>query len=188
MKHKKLLTLTDANMSRVSKTFKGMKKKRKEEVKDQWTEDRFEEFKKLLMSVKAMIKTSNCKHGGPHNFLRCTPTLPPPPLAPPQPLPKPPGAGHKDENPTESKKGKEKEKEVEKSKKGSMEGSKKKSKKGSADGSDPSSSSRNSSSSDSSSNGDKSIPEKKENKKKRELSDSDGERFSLGDLRIKRCR
>ena len=44
-KYKKFLALTDANMSRVSKTFKGMEKKLKEELKDQWTEDRFEEFK-----------------------------------------------------------------------------------------------------------------------------------------------
>ena len=44
-KHKKFLALTDANMSRVSKTFKGLEKKLKEELKDQWTEDRFEEFK-----------------------------------------------------------------------------------------------------------------------------------------------
>ena len=36
-KHKKFLALTDANMSRVSKTFKGMEKKLKEELKDQWT-------------------------------------------------------------------------------------------------------------------------------------------------------
>ena len=36
--------------------------------------------------------------------------------------------------------------------------------------------------------GDESVPEKKEKKQKRELSDSDGERFSLGDLRIKRRR
>ena len=47
-KHKKFLSLTDANMSRVSKTFKGMEKKQKEELKDQWTEDRFEEVKKPL--------------------------------------------------------------------------------------------------------------------------------------------
>ena len=33
-KHKKFLALTDANMSRVSKTFKGMEKKLKEELKD----------------------------------------------------------------------------------------------------------------------------------------------------------
>ena len=64
----------------------------------------------------------------------------------------------------------------------------KKSKKGSTDGSDPSSSSSSSSSSDSSSSGDESVPENKEKLKKRELSDSDGERFSLGDLRIKRRR
>ena len=32
------------------------------------------------------------------------------------------------------------------------------------------------------------VPEKKEKKKKRELSDSDGERFSLRDLSIKRRR
>ena len=44
-KHKKFLAITDANMSRVSKTFKGLKKKQKEELKDQWTEDRFEECK-----------------------------------------------------------------------------------------------------------------------------------------------
>ena len=75
---------------------------------------------------------------------------------------------------------------MKKNKKGSKEGSKKKSKKGSTDGSDPSSSSSSSSSSDSSSSGDESVPEKKEKKKKRELSDWDGERFSLGDRRIKR--
>ena len=74
---------------------------------------------------------------------------------------------------------------MEQSKKGSKDGSKKKSKKGSADGSVPSSSSSRSSSSVSSSSGDESVPEKKENKKKRELSDSDGERISLGILRIK---
>ena len=77
---------------------------------------------------------------------------------------------------------------MEKSKKGSNEGSKKKSKKGSADGSDPSSSSSSSSSSDSSSRGDDSVPEKKEKMKKSELSDSDGERYSLEDLRTKRRR
>ena len=77
---------------------------------------------------------------------------------------------------------------MKKSKKGSKEGSKKKSKKGSEVSLDSSSSSSSSSSCDSSSRGDKSIPEKKEKKKKRELRESNGERFSLGDLRIKRHR
>ena len=35
-------------MSRVSKTFRAIEKKLKEELKDQWSENRFEEFKKLL--------------------------------------------------------------------------------------------------------------------------------------------
>ena len=172
-------------MSRLSKTFKGMEKKLKEELKDQWTEYRFEEFKKRLKTTKALIKTSSSKHDGPLDSPRRTPMPPPAPPPPPSP-PKPPGAGPEDDDPKGSKKGKEKEKAVAKSKTGSKDGSKKKSKKGSADGWDPSSSSSSSSSSDNSSSGDESEPEKKENKKKRELSDSDGERFSLGDLRIER--
>ena len=43
-KHKKFFALTNANMSRVSMTFKGMEKKLKEELEDQWTEYRFKEF------------------------------------------------------------------------------------------------------------------------------------------------
>ena len=92
-KHKKFLALTEANMSRVSKTFKGMEKKPKEELKDQWTEDRFEEFKKLLKTAKAMIKTSSSKPDGPPDSPRHTPTPPPPPPPPPPSPPKPPGAG-----------------------------------------------------------------------------------------------
>ena len=139
-KHKKFLALTDANMSRVSKTFKGLEKELKEELKDQWTEDRFEEFKKLQKTAKATIKTSSSKPDGPPNSPRHTPTPPPTPPPPPWPPPKPPGAGPEDKNLKGSKKGKEKKKGVEKSKKGSKDGSKKKSKKGSADGSEPSSS------------------------------------------------
>ena len=75
---------------------------------------------------------------------------------------------------------------MKKSKKGSKDGSQTKRKKSSSDSSDLSSRSSSSSSSDSSSSGDESVPKKKEKKMKREMSDSDGKRFSLGDLRIKR--
>ena len=105
-KHKKFLALTDANMSRVSKTFKGMEKKLKEELKDQWTEDRFEEFKKLLKTAKATIKTSSSKPDGPPDSPGRTSTPLPPPPPPPPPPPKPPGAGPEDENPKGSQKGK----------------------------------------------------------------------------------
>ena len=162
-----------------------MEKKLKEELKDQWSENRFEEFKKLLTTAKPTMKTSSSKPDGLPDSPCRTFTLPPtPPLSPPLPL-KPPGAGLEGENLRGSKKGKEKEKEVQKSKKGSKEGSKKTSKKGSAHGSDPSSSSISSSCSDSSGSGHESVPEKQEKEKKRELSDSDGERISLADLRIK---
>ena len=77
-KHKKFLALTDANISRVSMTFKGMEKKLKEELKDQWIEDRFEEFKKLLKTAKATIQTSSSKPDGPPDSPRRTPTPPPP--------------------------------------------------------------------------------------------------------------
>ena len=50
------------------------------------------------------------------------------------------------------------------------------------------SSSCSSSSSDSSRSGNESVPERKEKTKKTELSDSDREQFSLGDLSIKQCR
>ena len=138
--------------------------------------------------MKATIKTASSKPDGLPDSPRYTLTPPPPPTPPPQPPPKPPSAGPKDENPKRSKKGSERKEEVEKSKKGSKEGSKKKNKKGRPDGSDPSSSSSSSSSTVSRSSGDESIPDKKEKKKKRELSNSDGERFSLGDHMIKRHR
>ena len=107
-KYKKLLALTDANMSRVSKTFKGMEKKLKEELKDQWSENRFEEFKKLLKTAKATIKTSSSKPDGPPDSPHGTPSPPPPPSLPLLPPPKPPRAGPEDENLKGSKIGKEK--------------------------------------------------------------------------------
>ena len=137
--------------------------------------------------MKATIKTSSSKPDGPPDSPRRTPT--PPPTQPPPPSPtKPPGAGSGDDDPKGSKKGKEKKEEVEKSRKGSKDGSKKKSKKDSADGSDPSSSSISCRRSDSSRSGDESAPEKKEKKNQWEHSDSDRERFSLGDQQIKRRR
>ena len=90
--HKKFLALTKVNMSRVSKTLTGMEKMRNEELKDQWTEDRFKEFKQLLITVKATIKTSSSKPDGPPDSPCHTPTPPPPPPPPPFPS-KPPGAG-----------------------------------------------------------------------------------------------
>ena len=36
-----------------------MEKKRQEELKDQYSENRFDEFKKLLQTAKATIKTSS---------------------------------------------------------------------------------------------------------------------------------
>ena len=91
-----------------------MEKKLKEELKDQWSETRFEEFKKLLKTAKDMIKTSSSKPYGPPNSPRRTPMPPPPPPPPPSPL-KPPGAGPDDEPPKGSQTGKEKENEVKKS-------------------------------------------------------------------------
>ena len=85
-KHKKFLALTDANMLSVSKTFKGMEKKLKEELKDQWSENRFEEFNKLLKTAKATSKTSSSKPDGPPDSPRRTDT----PRPPPTPLPPPP--------------------------------------------------------------------------------------------------
>ena len=110
-----------------------MEKKLKKELKDQWSENRFEEFKKLLKTAKAIIKTSSSKPNGPYHSAHRTPTPPSPPLPRPSPSPKPPAGRLKDENPKECKKGKEKEKGVEKSKKESKDGSKRKSKKGSTD-------------------------------------------------------
>ena len=79
---------------------------------------------------------------------------------------------------------------MERSKKGSKDSSRKKSKKSSEDGSDPDSNSSSSSSSNSNNSKQESVQEKKGNKKKmkRELSDSDGDRFILGDLRFKQYR
>ena len=60
-KHKKFLALTNENMSRVSKTFKDLEKKLKEELKDQWSENKFEDCKKLLKTAKTTIKASSSK-------------------------------------------------------------------------------------------------------------------------------
>ena len=109
-KYKKYLALTNANMSRLSKTLKGMEKKLKEELKDQWSDNRFEEFKNGRNAVKAMIKTFSSKADGPPDSSRCTSTPPSPTPLPPQSPPKPPGAGPEDESLKGSQIGKEKQK------------------------------------------------------------------------------
>ena len=96
-KYKKFLTLTDTNMSMVSETLKWTEKKLKEELKDQWSETRFEEIKKILKTVKATAKTSSSKHDGSHDSPYCTHILPPSPLLPPPPPPKLSGVGTDDE-------------------------------------------------------------------------------------------
>ena len=96
-------------MSRVSKTMKGMEKKLTEELKDRWSENRFEEFKTLRKTAKATNKTSSSNPDGPPDSPRRTTTPPPPPPPLPPPLPKPPCARPEDENQKGSKKGKEKE-------------------------------------------------------------------------------
>ena len=147
--------------------------------------NRFEEFEKLIKTTYAMIETFSSKpvslpNSPCHTLAPLSPSLPPPP-------PLPPGTGPKDEVLKGRQTRIEMENDVKKSKKGSKDGSKEKRKKGSADDLDPSSSSSSLSNSDGISSSDESVLEKK-GKRKRELSDSDRERFSLRDLWIKLCR
>ena len=114
------LVISKLDFGRVAKRLPSstrMEKKLKEEFKDQGSENRFEEFKKLLKTAKARITTSSSKPNGPPDSPHNTPTQPPLPL-PPLPLTPPATAGPKDEVQKRRRAAKETEKEVKKSKKG----------------------------------------------------------------------